>query len=140
MHIIPDLGPSLALSIPFFVAFLGLWFILWKPLMQFLDEREAATIGAREEALAFESEADVRAGQLEQKLAEAHASNVEFHNAARARALAKEAEIVGAARSKAEAHLSEALGRISDEKAKAKAELDVIARSLSTDIVETLLA
>ncbi|MEZ4319355.1 MAG: ATP synthase F0 subunit B [Myxococcota bacterium] len=140
MHIIPDLGPSLALTLPFFVAFFGLWFILWKPLMQFLDERDNATVGARKEAEAFAEKADSRATQLEARLAAAHSELVDLHAAARSRAQAKENEILSAARAEAEKKISDAQERIGSEKAAAKAELEVSARALSNDIVDNLLA
>jgi len=140
MHIIPDLGPSLALTLPFFVAFFGLWFILWKPLMQFLDDRDAATTGARLEAEQFAAQADERATALEEKLAGAHAGIVDLHTAARNRAHAKEAEIIAAARRAAEQRIAEAQEKINAEKQAAKAQLETSARSLSGDIVDNLLA
>ena len=140
MHIIPDLGPSLALTLPFFVAFFGLWFILWKPLMQFLDDRDAATAGARLEAGQFSAQAEERASALEEKLAAAHAGIVELHTAARSRAQVKEAEIIAAARRAAEQRIGEAQEKINAEKQAAKVQLETAARTLSGDIVDNLLA
>jgi F-type H+-transporting ATPase subunit b len=140
MHIIPDLGPSLALTLPFFVAFFGLWFILWKPLMEFLDSREKATDGARHEAEEFSTQADARAEALETRLSQAHAELVDLHASARSRAQKKEAEIIAEARKVAEAKVTEAQERISKEKATAKAELETNAKTLSNDIVDALLA
>jgi F0F1-type ATP synthase membrane subunit b/b' len=140
MHIIPDLGPSLALTLPFFVAFFGLWFILWKPLMQFLDDRDKATDGARHEAEAFSVQADGRASDLEARLATAHSELVDLHASARGRAQKKEAVIIAEARKVADDKVAEAQKRIASEKATAKAELEITAKTLSNDIVETLLA
>ncbi len=140
MHIIPELGPSIALALPFFVAFLGLYVILWRPLMAFLDEREAATDGARHEAHELAAQADERAATLEEKLAAAKAQIADLHAAARARAQAKEAEIIGAARNEAEARIAEAQKRIGKERESARTQLETTAQTLSTDIVDTLLA
>lgn len=140
MHIIPDLWPSLFLVLPFIVAFAGLRLILWGPLNQYLDDRENATDGARKEAEEFATQAEQRAADLEAKLAKAHREIVDLNTAARARALAKEAEIVAAARAAAEERLGQAHQRIADERLQAKAELEVAARTLSSDIVSTLLA
>lgn len=140
MHIIPDLGPSIALTLPFLVAFFGLWFILWKPLMQFLDDREKATDGARHEAEEFSAQADGRAAELEVRLQKAHAELVDLHASARARAQKKEAVILAEARTAAEAKIAEAQERITRERAAAKAELETTAKTLSNDIVESLLA
>ena len=140
MHIIPELGPSIALALPFFVAFMGLYVILWRPLMAFLDEREQATDGARHEAEELAAQADERAEALEVKLVEARREVMELHNAARTRAVAKEAEIIGAARSEAETRIADAQKRIDSERQSARAELETAAKTLSTDIVDTLLA
>jgi F-type H+-transporting ATPase subunit b len=140
MHIIPDLGPSLALAIPFFVAFFGLWVILWKPLMQFLDGREHATEGARAEAAHLAHEADARATDLEQRLAAARKESIEIRAAARARSHVKEAEIVAAARLANDERVTAAQARIGAERDQARTELESHARTLSNDIVDTLLA
>ncbi len=140
MHIIPDLLPSVALTLPFLVALAGLWVILWGPLMQYLDDRENATVGARKEAAEFERLAEERASRLEEQLAEARAQIQQLYAEARSRALVKEANIVSAARAKAEEELAEAHARVADERLKAKAELETMARTLSTDIVDSLLA
>jgi F-type H+-transporting ATPase subunit b len=140
MHIIPELGPSLALTLPFLVALIGLYAILWRPLMQFLDERDNATEGAQKEAVEFERQAAERADALAEKLAAAKLEFQALHTEARTRALAKEADIVAAARAKADEFVTTAQERIADERLKAKAELEATARTLSSDIVDTLLA
>ena len=140
MHIIPDLWPSLFLVLPFIVAFAGLRAILWGPLNQYLDDRENATDGARKEAEEFATQAEQRATDLEARLAQARREILDLNTAARMRAVGKEAEILAAARTAAEERLAEAHQRIADERLQAKAELEVSARSLSSDIVSTLLA
>ena len=140
MHIIPELGPSIALALPFFVAFVGLYVILWRPLMSFLDEREQATDGARHEAEELAAQADERAAALEDKLQAAKRDVADLHLAARGRAQAREAEIIRAARAEAEARIAEAQTRIDTERESARAELETTAKTLSTDIVDTLLA
>lgn len=140
MHIIPELGPSLFLVLPFVVAFIGLRLILWGPLNQYLDDRENATEGVRDAAQDFVAQSEKRTAEIEQRLAAAHAAIVETTQAARVRALKKEAEILAAAREDAENRLTEAHQRIADERLAAKAELETTARTLSTDIVSTLLA
>lgn len=140
MHIIPEIIPSILLTIPFLVAMIGLWGILWRPLNQYLDDRETATEGARKEAAELELQAEERAARLEARLAEAKVEMHQLHADARTRALAKEASIVAAARARADEFVAEAQARVADERLKAKAELDATARSLSNDIVDTLLA
>ena len=140
MHIIPELGPTLLMMIPFIVTAVGSWLILWRPLNQFLDDRELATDGARKEAEEFASLAERRGSDLESKLEAVHQEIVELHAQARNRALAKEADIVATARTKAETYLEEAHARVADERLKAKAELEGQAQGLSSDIVQSLLA
>lgn len=140
MHIIPDLGPSLAMTLPFFVAFFGLWLILWNPLMQFLEGREEATAGARSEAEQLTLQAEQRTDTLEARLAVAHAEVVDLLAAARARALANEGEIVAVARGVAEGLVAEAQTRIAVEKIAARTELESSVSTLSEDIVTRLLA
>lgn len=140
MHIIPELGPSLFLVLPFIVAFIGVRLILWGPLNQYLDDRENATEGVRQAAQDFVAQAEKRTAEIEERLAVAHAEIVELNAAARTRAQKKEAEIIAAAREEAEGKLTEAHQRIADERLAAKAELETTTKALSSDIVTTLLA
>lgn len=140
MHIIPEIVPSILLTIPFLVAMIGLWTILWRPLNAYLDDRETATEGSRKEAAELSNQAEERAAKLEERLIQAKVEMQKLHADARARALAKEADIVAAARAKADEFVAEAQARVADERLKAKAELETTARTLSTDIVDTLLA
>jgi F-type H+-transporting ATPase subunit b len=139
MVVIPDPFLSLLQVLPFGVTFVGLYLILWKPLLDYLDGREAATSGARSEADHLAGEIVHQVADLEDRLREARAEITAERAAARARAAKVEAEMLAEARRRAEAHVSAALVELNEARAQAAAQVDGIARGLSASITESVL-
>jgi F-type H+-transporting ATPase subunit b len=139
LEIIPDPIHVLLLSLPFLVAVAGAHFILWKPMLAYLEGREDTVAKAVKETEELQSSAEQQLATLEEKLVSARARVVELHSAARGRAQAKEAEILSAARAAAEARVSEAVAGIATEQKAAASALESTATELSRDIAAQVL-
>ena len=139
LEIIPDPIHVVLLVLPFIVAVAGAHFILWKPLLAYLEGREDTVAKATKEAEELTASTETQLGQLEERLAAAHAVVISLKGAARARAQVKEAEILTAARSAAEARVTEAVSSIATEQQAAAAALETTANELSRDIAAKVL-
>jgi len=139
MEIIPQLGPVLALTLPFLAAMAALHLILFKPLLAYLDEREDTEKGARERATANAATSEERLTQIEERLAEArhHAASVRAE--ARAAAHEEESKIIAQARSEAEEKVQAAVQEIRTAAEAAKEGLAASSQALSADIAGQVL-
>ena len=131
-----NLGMWLA---PFLLSIIGLHFILFKPMMAYLSDRDKETIGAREEARKLNAEVEERMETLTQRLQQARAEAGQVRASARAAAGLKAQEIIGASRAEAEALVSEAVQRIQVEKDTASQALKQTADVLSIEIAGQVL-
>jgi F0F1-type ATP synthase membrane subunit b/b' len=139
MNIIPDLVLVGTLMVPFLVLVAGLHFVLYKPMLAYLDARAHATVGARKEAESLQAQAAVRLAEWEAALAKARLEVTDFRAQRRAAAQAQHARIVGEARGVAEAHLSQAIEVIRAEATAARSELDATSRALSREVAAQVL-
>ena len=139
MEIFPELVPAVLLVLPFLVTLLALNFILFKPLVQYLEDRDAVSGKALAEADSFKSAANDKLAELEEQLAGARREIVEIRKHARGEAQGEEAKILAEARKAAEAEVDTAVARISKEKADASVTLRGTAKVLSGDIAAQVL-
>jgi F0F1-type ATP synthase membrane subunit b/b' len=139
MEILPEVGPSIALTLPFLVTFVALNFILFKPLLAYLEERNVASVGAREEALEKSTLADQRLISIEEKLLEARKANTAMRQAARAEAQSEESALIAVARADADAKVKLAVADIQGAAEAASKALSVSAQALSSEIAGQVL-
>ncbi|MES2638802.1 MAG: ATP synthase F0 subunit B [Myxococcota bacterium] len=139
MNIIPDLWLVIWLMIPFLVLVTGLHFILYKPMLAYLDARADATVGARKEAEALQAKATARLAEWEAALAKARLEVTEFRAGRRAAAQGQYARVVADARAAAEAHIGQAIAVIRTEADTARTELDATSRALSREVATQVL-
>jgi len=139
LEIIPDPIHVALLTLPFLVAVVGSWLILWRPLSAYLDERRTTVLTARKEAAELEEAAEEQLDTLEGKLAEARERVLAIHTEARARAADKEAAILQTAREDAEEVVADALTTINAEREAASKALEASAQELSHDIAGRVL-
>lgn len=139
MVVIPDPFLSLLQVLPFGVAFIGLYIILWKPLMDYLQAREQATAGARADAAHLVHDIEHKAAGLEQQLTAARGEIANERSAARARAAKIEAEMIAEARGRAEAHINKGIAELNAAKAVASAQVEGMSRTLAAQITESVL-
>jgi len=139
MDIIPDPAHVALLTLPFLTALVGLYLILWRPLLDWLDERDETTASARREAQELDEAAEEQLVRIEERLAAARKDVGTLRQEARARAQAHEAKIVGEARTAAEARIGEAIAQIQADRDAAAAALKSSASELSADIAGRVL-
>jgi F-type H+-transporting ATPase subunit b len=139
MEIVPDPTIAVLQALPFLVTFVALYFILFKPLLQYLAEREEASTGARAEAAQLGVEVAQRLETLEERLATARAEIGNQRADARARAHQKETEVISAARDAAEKRVESALAQLDIERQQASKALRDTADTLAVDIAGQVL-
>lgn len=139
MSLIPDpvlIGIQL---IPFFAAMAILHTLVFKPFIAYLEDRDAATIGARNEALELQQKAEEKLAEYEKKLAEARAEVAALRGARRDEANAARDEKIAAAREANEVKLADAIEIIEGERELAAQELERLSRALAGDITQKVL-
>lgn len=139
MEIIPDPVHVALLALPFFTTVVGMYLILWRPLLDWVEERETVSQSAYAEAEELEQAARDHVARIEAQLEDAHKHAGVLRQEARDRALVKEAEIVAAARVRADEQIQAALVTIRTEQESARSALAATARELSTTIAARVL-
>jgi F-type H+-transporting ATPase subunit b len=140
MEIVPDPLHALLLVLPFAVTAFFVNQVLWKPLLAFLDEREAVSRDALAAAEHAAHEAESGASRIEARLASTRAAVATSRAEARARAHTRETEIVAEARRQADARVGAAVREVQQARAAASGALEASARELSADIATNILA
>jgi len=141
MEVIPAYDTPLPylLIFPFFVAFIALHYLVFKPILAYLDQREGYSSGAREAAAQLDSEVDQRLAEIRDRLEGARSEGRALRADSRARVLEEEQRILAAARRASEARVDEALQRIEREKEEASVALRAMTATLSQDIAGQVL-
>jgi F-type H+-transporting ATPase subunit b len=139
MQIIPELVPTLLLTVPFLVAYAALHTILFRPLLDYLEGRDNAIHGTKAQAESLHAQAESRLVELDEQLTKARAEVSALRSEARVKALAAEAKIIGKARDEAEVKIGKAVEQITIEHAAAAQTLQTVANELSGDIVNQVL-
>ncbi len=139
LQIEPELVPTLVMMVPFLVALLALHFILFRPLFDYMEEREQVGGKATEEAERFAAATTEKLEKLEQLLIEARLEAGEIRSAARGKAQEEETAIIAAARAAADAELDKALAEISEASKTASNTLKTTGQSLSNEIAQQVL-
>jgi F-type H+-transporting ATPase subunit b len=124
---------------PFLVLMAGLHFILFKPMLAFLEQRQAATVGARAEAEKLQSRAGEQVGKYESAVNAARGEVADLRAARRAAANVEYQRIVAAARTESEEKVSGAVVRIRAEASAARAQLEGASRALADDVAAQVL-
>lgn len=126
-------------AIPFLVTLIGLHFIIFKPVLALLAEREKNIHGFRKEAELLKEEVAGKMAELEERLGSARAEAAAERGRLRAEAVVAEQEIVGAARGRADKLIAEARAEVAAEYATASAQLEAHAAELSRVIATRVL-
>lgn len=134
MQIIPDPLVVALQLVPFLVTLGALWFIIFKPMMEYLDDREKARVGGREEAEQLQLRIDEKMADYEARLAKARDEALDIRAAARAKASAAADVKVAAARKAADAQIEAALSDIDAERKAAAESIAATSRTIAADI------
>jgi len=112
---------------------------LWKPYLRVRDERVRRVEGARAEAERLQANSAGRLARIEVQLTEARKAGHAERAQARARALAREQEIVAQAQAAAHKTLAEARAKLDATLAAERARLQDSAATLGREIAEKAL-
>jgi F-type H+-transporting ATPase subunit b len=139
MVIIPNTLVIALQVVPFLITILGLYVIIFKPMLNHLDGREDAIQGAQGRARDLQEKLTARADEYDAKLTAARVEMNEFRAQRRAEALAESDTKVQAARGEAEALVEGALETIRAEAGAAREGLKgssaLLAQQISSQVL-----
>lgn len=140
LHALGDLLVKAIPTIIFFICLtLYLKAVFFKPLAKIFEERRRATEGVRELAQrAFEA-AEKKTSEFEHALHMARAELHQEHEALRRRWAEEQEQEIAKARAEADQRIEEAKHEIAQEAERAQAELNASVKTLSEQIVSSLL-
>ena len=139
MSIFPDPLLIVLQVVPFLVTMAVLSKLVFKPMAEYLQERDEATVGTRETAVQLQQEAAAKLDEYESRMKEARSEMTSLRAHRRAEALEKREAAISTARGEAEASLEKALEGIATEKAAAATQMETISVALAADITTTVL-
>ncbi len=125
--------------IPFLVVLVGLHFIIFKPMLRLLAEREKAIVQDRKDAEVLEGEVQQKMTELEERLAQAKAAANADRRERREEIRQREEEILAEARTRAEAMVDEARVEIEREAEAARRTLREESEGLAKDVASSVL-
>ena len=106
--------------VPFLITILGLYSIIFKPMLAHLEGREDAIEGAQGRAKELEDKLAARAAEYEEKLTAARTEMAELRASRRADAMAEADAMVKAARTEAETEVDAAVQAVQKQAAEAR--------------------
>jgi len=126
-------------TVPFLLTLGGLHYLIFQPMLSYLEGREDAVDGARKRAAELEGALAGKAGAYEDKVRATRQTLAAERAAARARALAEADAVVAQARAAAEARVSAAVVEIGAQRDAARAGLAAQAHGLADRIADQVL-
>jgi F-type H+-transporting ATPase subunit b len=133
-------GKMLLLQIiPFLLAVAGLHFIIFKPMLANLKEREENIHGFKKAAEGMHDQVEDKVAELEEKLASARAEAAAERSRLRTEAAAAESSILEAARAQADEIVKHAREELARDREAAQAQLAASADELSRSIAARVL-
>ena len=139
MQILPNPTLVALQVVPFLVTLLGLYFVIFKPLLGYLNGREDAIVGAQHRAKDLRKQLAERVADYEQRSAAARAEVSATRAQRRAVALTEAQGILAAARTDVEAQTAAAVATIDTEAKAARAALQANAAALSARVAGQVL-
>jgi F-type H+-transporting ATPase subunit b len=129
-------------AVIFLTALVLIWALnslLFKPILQVLDERDHRTLGYHSEAKAMLAECDRKLAQYEAAIRRARAENYEMLEQRRKEALAARRHLMEAAKQEVAGQLAEARQQIQQQVTQAKTQLAAETQMTAQRIAATLL-
>ena len=139
MAILPDPILMLIQAVPFAITLIVLNKLIFQPMIAYLNDRDVAIVGSRNDALQLQDTASDKLNAYEARVAEARAQVAGERSNARLAALDKRETLIAGARAEADKKVAEALAVIDGERALASEELDRLSRTLAGDITTQIL-
>lgn len=139
MNIFPDPMLVLVQVVPFLVLLAGLHVLLFKPMLDYLDVRHAATDGARAEAARLREATGAQLDRYEAAVTSARNEVAELRATRRAAAHAEHARRIVGARTEADGVVRGEVARLREETTAARQELSGRSRSLAQELARRVL-
>ena len=139
MNIIPNPTLLLLQLIPFIVTIAGLYFILFKPMFDYLEERDGESTGATDTAKDLEAEVQAKKAEITSKIQDALKESSETRSSARQELLADYNNFVQTKRQEAEKEIKKATQAIAVEKSAARQEVHVQAEAFANEIASQII-
>jgi F-type H+-transporting ATPase subunit b len=139
MNIIPNPYLIAIQFVPFLLAAIALYQIIFKPMLAYLDERSTMTDGAKAEAAALLEKVQSQIADYESQLAKANAEVRAIRASRRVEAMKVYNAKVDEARKAAEGQVSAALAEMEVEQTEARATLQGTVGSLADQIAGNIL-
>jgi F-type H+-transporting ATPase subunit b len=139
MNIYPNLTLVILQLIPFLLTVFALNIIIFKPLMNYLEERENASGGASEQAKQFNNEADEGLAKIQTSLKEAHSIAADKRSKAREIFVTEYNDVVHETRKSADQDFRDASVKIATEQVAASQEMKGHNASLANEIASQAL-
>ncbi len=127
-----------AVIVTLFIIFMRWAF--WTPFQRVLEQREAATIGARKDADEMLTRAEEKVREYEDALREVRAEIYREQEEARRQALDERTRVVADTREKASQMIQKAKAEIASEVETARKDLGAQAKKLAKEIADSLLS
>ncbi len=139
MSIIPDPLAVLLNVFPFLIAIMGMYHIILKPMVAYLDERNDAIEGGKNEAASIEEEIAVRTTEYEAQLVEARRKVAGIRSDRRNEAQAAYEVEVAKVREETDASIASAIAEIDTAREAAQAALKQNVNELADAVAERVL-
>jgi F-type H+-transporting ATPase subunit b len=134
MNIYPNLTLVLLQFIPFLLTLVALNFLIFKPMLRYLDERDGASSGAEDEAKKIDSEIKANLEELDSTILSAQQEASAQRSTARDNLMRQYNEVVHQSRKEAEKELKEAAAEINAQQSAARQEIKAHAKDIATQI------
>jgi len=131
MNIIPIPTLLLLQLIPFLLTLFALYFIIFKPMLKYLDERDESISGAKTKAQELESQSNEKLQELNDRLKKIKGDLNEKRAKARSELMSSYNDTIHVARQEAEKEIKEQVAKLSTEQEAARGELQKHAKSIA---------
>ena len=139
MNIIPVPIVILLQMLPFFVSILVLHFVLFKPMLRYLEEREENILGSTQKALSLQKSTQGKLETLQADLKKVRLDIGEKRNKVRASLVKEYNDALHVARSKAEKTIEDQAGILAKEQEQARKTLEGQAQEIAALIASQTL-
>jgi len=139
MTIIPDPFQVFLNIFPFLVAILGMYHIILKPMVAYLDERNEAIEGGKSEAVAMEEQINDRVDAYDAELLRARQEIATLRADRRAEAQVAYDGVLDGVRTEADASITASLSEIQTARSAAEASLKTSVEELAASAADRVL-
>jgi len=139
MNIIPEPTVVVLQMIPFLLTVTALYYIIFKPMLGYLSERDGATGGARQQAEDMQAQINEKLSSYEESIATARSRIALTRSSRRADAMTAYNERIAAARGESDTKMDAARQTLSEDQEAARQELKGTTAQLATQISSRVL-